>query len=123
MKEDNYEKVNDLVLLSYSKCFEEDTFIAKLRKLAFRAGSEIVYKALLLYYILLEESIPMNVKILIGSALGYLIFPTDLVPDFIIGLGFTDDLAALAFVLDQVERYKTNLIETKAKQTLNELFY
>lgn len=109
-------------MLSYSKYFEEESFIIKLKKLAFRAGSEIVYKALLLYYILFEESVPINVKILIGGALGYLIFPADLVPDFIIGLGFTDDLAALAFVLEQIERYKTYSIDTKAKETLNELF-
>ena len=46
----------------------------------------------------------------IVAALIYFVNPFDLIPDFIIGLGFADDAAVLAFVLrtirSEVERYK-----------------
>ena len=47
---------------------------------------------------------------MIVAGLTYLILPTDIVPDFIIGVGFADDAVAIGLVLNQinseVERYK-----------------
>lgn len=47
---------------------------------------------------------------LIIACLAYLILPTDLIPDFIIAVGFTDDAAAFALVFNQlsseIERFK-----------------
>lgn len=47
---------------------------------------------------------------LIIACLAYLILPTDLIPDFIIAAGFTDDAAAFALVFNQlsfeIERFK-----------------
>lgn len=48
--------------------------------------------------------------IYIVAALLYFINPFDLIPDFILGLGFLDDAAVLAFVLrsvrSEIKRYK-----------------
>ncbi|MGM0548942.1 MAG: YkvA family protein [Bacillota bacterium] len=39
---------------------------------------------------------------LIISALAYLVLPTDLIPDMIVGIGFADDLYAFKLVFDQL---------------------
>jgi len=40
--------------------------------------------------------VPAGAKLLLVGILGYLILPTDLVPDFLPGLGQLDDLAVIA---------------------------
>ena len=110
------------LLSKYAKYFEESKFLNKLGNIALKAGKELIYKALLLYVILLEKDVPISVKTTIVGALGYLIFPMDLVPDFTVGLGFTDDLAAIMFVLSQIEEYRTDAIETKAKELFKGIF-
>lgn len=116
---DNFE---DFVLASYSKYYNAETFLQKVKKIAIKAGSELIYKTLLLYYVLIEDSVPFQIKSLIIGALGYLILPTDLIPDFIVGLGYTDDLAAISFVVSQIEEYRTEAIERKAKKTFEDIF-
>ncbi len=121
MKNDDDMNFKDFVLTSYGKHFDNETFLDKLKKMARRASSEIIYKALVLYHILLEEKVPFRAKALIIGGLGYLILPTDLVPDFIVGLGFTDDLAAITFVLSQIEEYKSPSIEEKSKKMFEDM--
>ncbi|MFW6029627.1 MAG: YkvA family protein [Halanaerobiales bacterium] len=58
---------------------------------------------------------------LIISSLAYLILPTDLIPDFVIGFGFTDDAAVFIMVFKQlkseIERFKAwQLEEIQQKQ-------
>lgn len=121
MKDFDITNFQDFVLTSYGEHFDDKTFMGKFKKLARRLGSEIVYKSLLLYHILLEDKVPFKAKALIVGALGYLIFPADLIPDFIIGLGFTDDLAAITFVLSQIEEYRNATIEEKAKKSFEDV--
>lgn len=114
--------IDNLVLSSYGEHFNAETFLQRVKGIAIKAGSKVVYQALLLYYILLEESVPVKIKVLIGGALGYLLLPTDLVPDFILGLGFADDMAAIAFVLTRIEEYRTEDVENNAKSLFEEIF-
>ena len=79
----------------YERHYEEGAFWKKLRHVAALLGSKLLYPALQLYYVLQSKDVPVKVKTLIVGALGYLILPADLVPDFIPALGFTDDLTAL----------------------------
>ncbi|MEX1308444.1 MAG: YkvA family protein [Eubacteriales bacterium] len=55
--------------------------------------------------------IPTKSIIMIIVAVTYFVIPLDLLPDFIIGLGFIDDVAVLGFVIGQInndlEDYKT----------------
>ena len=44
------------------------------------------------------------------------------VPDAILGLGFTDDLAALAWALFKIKKYITPEIERKARERLRQWF-
>jgi uncharacterized membrane protein YkvA (DUF1232 family) len=106
---------------NYSKYYSEPEFWKKLKKIVKRASSQLVYHALLLYYVLLDNKVALNSKALIVAALGYLIFPLDALPDFIPAIGLTDDLAALIMVFNKVKNSITAETETKAKEKAAEL--
>ncbi len=51
------------------------------------------------YYCAIDPDTPMKAKGVLFAALAYFIIPTDMVPDIIAGLGFTDDATVLATAL------------------------
>lgn len=106
----------------YQQNYSEDDFWRKLGKCAKKAGLKVVYSALLLYYVSTDKSIPGNIKVAIFGALGYLILPMDLLPDFIPGIGFADDLGALLAVCSLVKGHITPEVEKKAKAKLSDWF-
>lgn len=54
------------------------------------------------YYCALDPDTPVRVRGMLLGAVVYFILPTDLIPDMIVGLGFTDDAAVLASVFGLV---------------------
>lgn len=113
---------NNALINEYGKYFNKDKFLPKIGEIAEKAGKEVVSKALLLYYVMISPNVPMSVRITIAGALGYLVLPFDLIPDVVIGLGFTDDVAALCYVCDQVQSYRTQDIDNKVERKMDELF-
>lgn len=105
-----------------SKHFSDDKFWGKLKKFAKKAGSSVVYAVLLLYYTLQKPEVPIKAKAVIIGALGYFILPLDLIPDIMVGVGYTDDLGALGIALFQVAMYIDEDIKNKAKDKLKEWF-
>lgn len=77
-------------------------FWPKLRKTA--AKVPFASDALAVWYCARDESTPAAAKGLMFAALAYFVLPTDAVPDFIAGLGFTDDAAVFAAMLALVGR-------------------
>lgn len=51
------------------------------------------------YYCAIDPLTPMKAKGVLFAALAYFVLPTDMVPDIIVGLGFTDDATVLATAL------------------------
>ena len=51
------------------------------------------------YYCAIDPATPMKAKGVLFAALAYFVLPTDMVPDIIAGLGFTDDATVLATAL------------------------
>lgn len=47
------------------------------------------------YFCALDPKTPLRVRGTLLAALAYFVLPFDMVPDFILGLGFTDDIAVL----------------------------
>jgi uncharacterized membrane protein YkvA (DUF1232 family) len=77
-------------------------FWAKFRRVAgFIPFSEDLVAA---YYCALDSQTPLRVRGMLLGALVYFIMPFDIVPDFILGLGFTDDAAVLAAAVSAVAR-------------------
>ena len=56
-----------------------------------------------------------------AGRLVYLILPTDMVPDFIPALGFTDDLTALMVALRTLNKHLTPDINARAKEQTEKL--
>jgi uncharacterized membrane protein YkvA (DUF1232 family) len=54
------------------------------------------------YFCAVDPRTPSKVKAVLLAALAYFVMPFDVIPDFIAGLGFTDDAAVLAMALTLV---------------------
>ena len=87
--------INNINLDDYAQYFNDNKLWKKLKKVARKAGRKAVYYILVLYYVSRDPAVPRSLKLKVLGALGYFILPLDIIPDFILGLGFTDDLAAL----------------------------
>lgn len=86
------------------------------------AIKKVLEKALQLYFILKEKDVPLNIKAIIAIALIYVIFPVDIIPDFIPILGWIDDFIVLIVVLKTVPQYITDDIRKKAVSKLEGWF-
>ena len=51
------------------------------------------------YYCAIDKETPLKVKGVLFAALAYFVLPTDMIPDFLAGFGFTDDATVLATAL------------------------
>jgi uncharacterized membrane protein YkvA (DUF1232 family) len=58
--------------------------------------------AIAAYYCSLDRETPVRVRAALVGALAYFVLPTDLTPDFLPVLGYTDDAAVLAATLQLV---------------------
>ena len=106
----------------FGKYYSEDSFWQKLLKFARTAGREVVEHALSLYYAAQEPDTPAWAKTVIYGVLGYFIFPVDAIPDLIPGVGFSDDLGALAAALATVAAHVTPEIKARATKKAAEWF-
>ena len=106
----------------YQKYFSDNQFWGKLKSLARRAGVKIAYAALLLYYVLRNPGTPRADRTKILGALGYLLLPMDLIPDFLPMAGYTDDLAALTWALYSGAKNITPEVKIQAREKLGEWF-
>jgi uncharacterized membrane protein YkvA (DUF1232 family) len=79
---------------AYAQYFDDWSFWRTVRRAARRAGREVVEEAITLYHCLRDPDTPAWARAVIVGALGYFVLPTDLIPDFIPGIGFTDDFGA-----------------------------
>lgn len=66
-----------------------------------RAASRLPFAAdvLSLYYAARDPKTPAASKGIMLAALAYFILPTDAIPDFVAGVGFTDDAAVIGAVI------------------------
>ena len=105
----------------YGQHYDDKRFWKKSRRIAAQVGAKVLYPALQLYFLMQSREVPVKAKTLIIGALGYLILPADLVPDFIPALGFTDDLTALMLALRTLTQYTTPEIRRQAKEEAERL--
>lgn len=108
--------------MQYSGKFTNSDFVEKISKIAKRAGSKLIYAALILYYTLQSDKISVKDKAIIIGALGYLVSPLDVIPDAIPIAGLGDDLAVLIYVLNKVWGNVSEDIKAKAKDKLSKWF-
>jgi uncharacterized membrane protein YkvA (DUF1232 family) len=70
------------------------------------------------YYCALDPQTPHRVRVTLMGALTYLVIPLDSVPDFLIGLGFTDDITVLATAIGLVASHIRPVHRAKAGAVL-----
>ena len=73
------------------------------------------------FYCAFDPVTPLKVKGILLAALAYFIMPFDVIPDFILGLGFTDDMAVLYTAISMIRSHMTQDHRDKAKETLEKL--
>lgn len=73
------------------------------------------------YYAARDPQTPTRVKAVLLGALAYFVVPTDLIPDFIAGLGFTDDATVLLLAAQTVAGHIKEPHRQRASEKLAEL--
>ncbi len=106
----------------FSKQYSEEKFWEKLVRYAKTAGSEVVERALQLFYAAQEPGTPAWAKGVIIGALGYFVTPLDAIPDLTPAAGFSDDLGVLALAVAVVVAYITPEVRQKARAKMDDWF-
>lgn len=70
------------------------------------------------FYCAMDGQSPAFVKAILFGALAYFIMPADVIPDFIAGLGYTDDASVLMAAISIVQKHVKDDHKTKAKRFL-----
>lgn len=109
-------------LQKYEGHYNEEAYWDKLKRIARKVGVKMVYYSLVLYETLIDKNTPAKYRAVIAGALGYLILPSDLIPDFLPAVGFADDWAALLAAIVYVARAVTPEIKARAKTRLEKWF-
>jgi uncharacterized membrane protein YkvA (DUF1232 family) len=73
------------------------------------------------YYCAFDPATPLKVKGILLGALAYFILPFDVIPDVLLGLGFTDDMAVLYAAISMIRSNMTQYHRDRAKDTLEKL--
>jgi uncharacterized membrane protein YkvA (DUF1232 family) len=73
------------------------------------------------YYCAFDRATPLRAKGILAGALAYFIMPADVIPDFILGLGFTDDITVLAAAIAAIRMHMKPHHYDKAKAALERI--
>lgn len=84
--------------------YSDRSFGRKLRTQFGKMGVKLAWKALTLFILVRQKRLNLRNRAQAIAALGYLIMPIDTVPDMIPFVGYVDDLAAIALVLNAIWR-------------------
>ena len=93
-----------------------DGFVDKAKKTLGRIP--FTDEAVAAYYCATDPATPNRVRVTLMAALAYFVIPTDMVPDFIAGLGFTDDAAVFWAAWRSVAGHVTELHRDRARDFL-----
>lgn len=90
-----------------------DGFVDKAKKTLGRIP--FTDEAVAAYYCATDPATPNRVRVTLMAALAYFVIPTDMVPDFIAGLGFADDTAVFWAAWRSVAGHVTELHRGRAR--------
>ena len=72
------------------------------------------------YFCALDPATPHRVRAVLLAALAYFVLPFDAVPDFLAGIGFSDDVTVLVATIALVRAHITPAHRAAARRTLSE---
>ncbi len=97
----------------------EESFWRKLRRHAGRIP--FADQLLAAYYCAIDPRTPLQARAILYGALAYFILPFDVIPDFIVGLGYTDDAAVLAAAIRSILPHIKDDHRARAKAAMHKL--
>ena len=106
----------------YGKDYSEDGLWDKISGNLKKAGANLIYKVLQLFYVAQNPNVPMKIRAAMIAPLGYFISPVDLIPDLTPIVGYTDDAAVIAMAIAFAHAYIDDEIRRKAKEKLVAFF-
>lgn len=77
-----------------------------------------VEEAVAAYFCAIDRTTPLQVKAILMGALAYFVLPADMIPDFLTGLGFTDDAAVFYAALRSVAPHIKDRHRARAREVL-----
>ncbi|MBA5761352.1 DUF1232 domain-containing protein [Vibrio sp. 404] len=95
---------------------DERTFWRKMTQSAKKVGEDIAVMGIKSWLAVVDSNTSVRHKAVLGGALAYFVLPTDMVPDVMAGVGFTDDMAALTLAANSVGSAITEQHEQKARE-------
>ncbi|WP_342505500.1 YkvA family protein [Sporosarcina sp. FSL K6-2383] len=102
--------------------YSDKKFWDKVKNYGKQAGKQTIYYSLLLFYTAKSPSVPKSSKMIVVGALSYLIFPVDLIPDFIPVVGLVDDASVIAAAVMKIIQHIDDDVKDNAKQQLVKIF-
>lgn len=72
------------------------------------------------YYAAIDPATPRHIKAAILGALAYFVLPTDMIPDFLAGLGFADDASVFWATWGLVSGHVTERHRAEARRMLEQ---
>ena len=87
-----------------------------------RAGRSVARPAIDCLELVLDANTPLQVRLTMLTALTYLLFPLDLIPDFIPVAGFGDDVVAMTALLGLYRSHMSEAVRTRAQRKLDQWF-
>lgn len=101
----------------------ENDVRAKFWRTAKRAARQVPFmdEVVAAYYCALDNRTPLRAKGTLLAALAYFVLPADTIPDFLLGFGFTDDIAVLTAAIAAVKANVTPAHRLAARKALAEL--
>lgn len=106
----------------YTSNYSDTSFWNLLKKGAKSIGAIPLCYALALYYIMQHDKVSVVEKGMIIGALGYLIFPVDMIPDITPLLGFTDDAGVMALLISKMKNSIDDTIVENIYLKINQWF-
>ncbi|EOX3944220.1 MULTISPECIES: YkvA family protein [Vibrio] len=100
---------------------DEKTFWRKIKGSVKKAGEEIAVMGIKSWLAMADSNTSVRHKAILGGALAYFVLPTDMVPDVLAGVGFTDDMAALTLAANSVGNAITDEHEEQAREKLSSM--
>jgi uncharacterized membrane protein YkvA (DUF1232 family) len=73
------------------------------------------------YYCAFDRGTPLRVKGILLAALAYFVMPIDIIPDFILGLGFTDDMTVIVTAIAAIRAHMKPEHRVKAEETVERM--
>ena len=107
------------MVLTRDEAVVKEKFLPKLARVLGRVP--FAEDLLAAYYCAFDRATPVKAKGVLVGALAYFVLPIDLLPDLMLGMGFTDDLAVLLAAFKVVTTHVTEAHRHRARDTLARL--